>query len=157
MKKLTPFLIGSLLMFGAVACDNAAKTSDSAPANPNEAVQTPDTRATEAAQQDAQSETRRDQLNADIRAREERENIAGGGDTKRAASDLASEVRSKLEANIPNGALTVEAEENGTVTVGGTVNNKDQLNKIERLAKEIRGVKQVVVKAAIAAPTQQNR
>lgn len=157
MKKLTPFLIGSLLIFGAVACNDAEKTSETAPNNPNEAVQRPDAQATEAAQKDAQSQTRRDQLNADIRAREQRENIAGGGDTERDEDDLASEVRSKLEANIPNGALTVEAEDNGTVTVGGTVNNQDQLNKIERLAKEIRGVKKVVVKAAIAPPTKQNR
>lgn len=157
MKKLTPLLISSLLIFGAVACNDAEKTSETAPANPNEAVQRPDAQATEAAQKDAQSQVRRDQLNADIRAREERTNIAGGDATNRDEDDLASEVRSKLEANIPNGALTVEAEENGTVTVGGTVNNKDQFDKIERLAKEIRGVKKVVVKAVIAPPTQQNR
>jgi osmotically-inducible protein OsmY len=155
MKKLTPFLLGSLLFFGAVACeDNTARTSDSAPSNPNEAAEAPDARATETAQQDAQSQTRRDQLNADIRAREERDKIASGGDANRAASDLASEVRSKLEANIPGGALTVEAEDTGVVTVGGTVNNQDQLNKIEPLAKEIRGVTQVVVKAAVAPPAQ---
>lgn len=156
MKKLTPILISSLLFFGAVACNNTERTSESAPANPNEAVERPDAQATEAAQKDAQSETRRRQLNADIRAREQRNN-ATGGDTQRATGDLASEVRSKLEANIPNGALTVEAAENGTVTVGGTVNNQDQLNKIAPLSKEIKGVKQVVVKAVVAPPTQQNR
>ncbi|MBD2204091.1 BON domain-containing protein [Calothrix sp. FACHB-1219] len=153
MKKLTPVLISSLLIFGAVACNNTEKTSQSAPANPNEAVERPDAQATEAAQKDAQSETRRRQLNSDIRAREQRNN-ATGGDTQRATGDLASEVRSKLEANIPNGALTVEAAENGTVTVGGTVNNQDQLNKIAPLSKEIKGVKQVVVKAVVAPPTQ---
>ncbi|MBD2357784.1 BON domain-containing protein [Tolypothrix sp. FACHB-123] len=153
MKKFTPILISSLLIFGAVACDNTERTSESAPANPNEAVERPDAQATEAAQNDAQSELRRRQLNADIRAREQRNN-ATGGDTQRAAADLASEVRSKLEANIPNGALTVEAAENGTVTVGGTVNNQDQLNKIAPLSKEIKGVKQVVVKAVVAPPTQ---
>ncbi|OUL28660.1 BON domain-containing protein [Nostoc sp. 106C] len=151
MKKLTPFLIGSLLMFSAVACDNGAKTSESAPNNPNEAVQTPSAKATEAAQQDAQSETRRRQLNSDIRAREQRNNTTGG-DADRATGDLASEVRSKLEANIPNGALTIDAAKDGTVTVGGTVNNQQQLAKIEPLAKQIKGVKKVVVKAAIAPP-----
>ncbi|BAY12781.1 BON domain-containing protein [Calothrix sp. NIES-2098] len=156
MKKLTPFLISSLLIFGAVACNNTEKTSESAPNNPNEAVQRPSPEATEAAQKDAQSETRRRQLNSDIRAREQRNN-AGGGDTKRAEDDLASEVRSKLEANIPNGALTVEAAKDGTVTVGGTVNNKDQLAKIEPLSKQIKGVTKVVNKAAVAPPTQQNR
>ncbi|MBW4560958.1 MAG: BON domain-containing protein [Mojavia pulchra JT2-VF2] len=155
MKKLTPFLITGLLVFGAAACSNdTARTSDAAPDNPNEAVQAPSPQTTEASQRDAQSEVRRRQLNSDIRAREERENIAGGGDTNRAAADLASEVRSKLEANIPKSALTVEAAENGTVTVGGTVNNQQELDKIERLAKEIKGVTQVVVKAAVAPPVQ---
>jgi len=153
MKKLTPFLISSLLIFGAAACDQGAKTSESAPNNPNEAVQTPSAQATEAAQQDAQSETRRRQLNSDIRAREQRHNTSGA-DTNRAKGDLASEVRSKLEANIPNGALIVEAAKDGTVTVGGTVNNQQQLAKIEPLSKEIKGVKKVVVKAAIAPPKQ---
>lgn len=154
MQKLTPFLISCLLVFGAVACQNPSKTSESAPNNPNEAAQTPDVKATEAAQQDAQSEVRRRQLNQDIRAREERNKIAGN-ETERATGDLASEVRSKLEANIPNGALTVKATENGTVTVGGTVTNQDQLAKIEPLAKEIKGVKNVEVKATVAQPKQQ--
>lgn len=153
MQKLTPFLISFLLVFGAVACQNPSKTSESAPNNPNEAAQAPDVQATEAAQQDAQSEVRRRQLNQDIRAREERNKIAGN-ETNRATGDLASEVRSKLEANIPNGALTVQATENGTVTVGGTVTNQQQLAKIEPLAKEIKGVKNVEVKATVAQPQQ---
>jgi osmotically-inducible protein OsmY len=152
MKKLTPFLISCFLVFGAAACQNPSKTAQSAP-DPNEAVQAPIPQATEAAQQDAQSELRRRQLNQDIRAREER-NLATGGDTDRAAADLASEVRSKLEANIPDGLLTVNATKDGTVTVSGTVNNQDQLAKIEPLAKEIKGVTNVVVKATVAPPTR---
>jgi len=151
MQKLTPFLISCLLVFGVAACDNTSKTSESAPSNPNEAPQSPSVQTTEASQTDAQSEVRRKQLEADIRAREQRNN-ATGGDTQRAAGDLSSEVRSKLEANIPKGQLTVEAADNGTVTVGGTVNNQQELAKIEPLAKEIKGVKIVIVKATVAPP-----
>ncbi|AFY34684.1 BON domain-containing protein [Calothrix sp. PCC 7507] len=151
MKKLTPFLISCVLVFGAAACETTSKTTESAPNNPNEAAQAPSPQATQAAQEDAQSETRRRQLNEDIRAREQRSNITGG-DTDRAKGDLASEVRSKLEANIPNGQLTISAEKDGTVTVGGTVNNQQQLAKIEPLAKEIKGVKNVIVKATVAPP-----
>ncbi len=151
MQKLTPFLISCLLVFGVAACDNASKTSESAPNNPNEAPQAPTAKTTEASQNDAQSEVRRRQLNEDIRAREQRNN-ATGGDTDRAAGDLSSQVRSKLEANIPKGQLTVNATDNGTVTVGGTVNNQQELAKIEPLAKEIKGVKTVVVKATVAPP-----
>lgn len=150
MQKLTPFLISCLLVFGVAACQDTAKTTVTAPA-PNEAPEAPSTQATQAAQEDAQSEVRRRQLDADIRAREQRNN-ATGGDTQRATGDLASEVRSKLEANIPKGQLTVDAAEDGTVTVAGTVNNQQELAKIERLAKEIKGVKTVVVKATVAPP-----
>jgi osmotically-inducible protein OsmY len=152
MKKLTPFLISCALVFGAAACQEAEKTTQSAPDTPAQNVQAPSVEETQAAQQDAQSQVRRDQLNSDIRAREQRNNVTGG-DTQRAEDDLESEVRSKLEANIPNGQLTVEAEENGTVTVGGTVNNDTQLAKIDPLAREIKGVKNVVVKATVAPPT----
>jgi len=151
MQKLTPVLISCLLVFGVAACDNASKTSQSAPNNPNEAPQSPNVQTTEASQKDAQSEVRRKQLDADIRAREQRNN-ATGGDTQRAEGDLSSEVRSKLEANIPKGQLTVEAADDGTVTVGGTVNNQQELAKIEPLAKEIKGVKIVIVKATVAPP-----
>ncbi|MEH1851515.1 MAG: BON domain-containing protein [Nostoc sp.] len=151
MQKLTPFLISTLLMFGVAACDNASKTSESAPNNPNEAPQTPTAKTTEASQKDAQSEVRRRQLNEDIRAREQRNNTTGG-DTTRAKGDLASEVRSKLEANIPKGALTVNAADGGVVTVAGTVTTQQELAKIETLAKQIKGVKTVVVKATVATP-----
>ncbi|MEH2117487.1 BON domain-containing protein [Nostoc sp.] len=151
MQKLTPFLISGLLVFGVAACDNASKTSESAPNNPNEAPQTPTAQTTQASQQDAQSDVRRRQLNEDIRAREQRSNITGG-DTQRAKGDLKSEVRSKLEANIPKSQLTVDAAENGTVTVAGTVSNQQELGKIEPLAKQIKGVKSVVVKATVLAP-----
>ncbi|MBW4643850.1 MAG: BON domain-containing protein [Goleter apudmare HA4340-LM2] len=151
MKKLTPFIFSCLLVLGAAACADTAKTTQSAPENPTEAVQAPSPKTTEAAQEDAESELRRRQLNQDIRAREQRNNVTGG-DADRAVGDLASEVRSKLEANIPDGQLTVNAEDNGTVTVGGTVNNQQQLAKIEPLAKEIKGVKNVVVTARVAPP-----
>ena len=151
MKNLTPFLITCLLVFGAAACDNTAKTSDTANESTTTVAETPNQGETQAAKSDAQSEIRRNQLNSDIRAREQRNNT-DGGDTQRAAGDLKSEVRSKLEANIPNGHLTVDATDDGTVTVSGTVPVADQLQKIDTLAREIKGVKNVVVKATVAPP-----
>lgn len=152
MKKIAPIAVGILLALGTAACENPAKTSADAPSS-TETVssQVPDSTSTEAAQNDAQSELRRRQLNEDIRAREQRNNVTGG-DTDRATGDLESQVRSKLEANIPNGALAVKAEENGTVTVSGTVAKQDQLAKIAPLAKEIKGVTAVDVKATVVAP-----
>ncbi|NJR75817.1 MAG: BON domain-containing protein [Scytonema sp. CRU_2_7] len=151
MKKLTPFLISCVLLFGATACQNPSRTSADAPDTTKQVTEIPSPETTEAALKDAQSEVRRDQLNADIRAREQRNNQFNDGSAiNRAARDIESEVRSKLEANIPNGHLTVAASENGTVTVSGTVTNKDQLAKIDRLSKEIKGVTKVVNKATVA-------
>ena len=72
----------------------------------------------------------------------------GGDSQKRVEGDLASEVRSKLEANIPRGKLTITAK-NAEVTVSGVVRTQDELNKIKPLAMEIKGVRSVVVKAVI--------
>ncbi|MBD2181414.1 BON domain-containing protein [Aerosakkonema funiforme] len=174
MKKLTPFILSGLLMFGAVACE-ASKTSSDAPNNAGEANRAdqvsdnnantnpnatntaeqtnkaPDADSVKATQEDAQNKVRRAQANNDIRAREQRNNITGG-DVQRADSDLASEVRSKLEVNIQKGQLTVDAED-GAVTVAGTVPTQQDLAKIDTLAKEIKGVKSVVNKATVAQAT----
>jgi osmotically-inducible protein OsmY len=152
MKRLTTVLLSGVLMFGAAACTNS-KTAADAPGSVNES---PAARAPEDVNQakaDAQSEVRRDQLNADIRAREQRNNVTGGDDI-RAEGDLESQVRSKLEANIPASALVVKADD-GAVTISGTVTKQDQIAKIEPLAKQIKGVKKVTVKATVAATKAQ--
>jgi osmotically-inducible protein OsmY len=88
-------------------------------------------------------------LESDIRAREQR-NDATGDSTKRPDSDLASEVRSKLEANIPKGNLTIESKD-ANIVVSGTVPMLDDLTKIKSLAMEIKGVKTVTIKATVAS------
>ena len=140
MSKLTGFLLGSVLLFGAVGCD-VARTSADAPTSDSGQVE--DASNVKATQEDSTSEIRRKQLNADIRAREQRNNIAGDR-TKRADSDLESEVRAKIEANIPRSKLTVEAED-GAVMVRGTVPDREEYDTIEPLAKEILGVDSVNV------------
>lgn len=147
-------LLLNLLLVGSISACNEAKTSSDAPSSTgnsaavssenNSPVSTKNDQATK---DDAQSDTRKKQLNADIRAREQRNNVAGDPQ-KRTEGDLASEVRSKLEANIPNGKLTIVAN-NAQVTVSGTVKTQEQLDKIKPLAMEIKGVNSVMVKAVI--------
>ncbi len=147
-KIVTSFLVGFLLIT-ASAC-NEAKTTTEAPApnSSNSSAPIAQSGNTEDAKTDAQSDTRAKQLEADIRAREQR-NQVGGDQQKRDDSDLASEVRSKLEANIPGGNLTVVAKD-AVLTVSGTVPKPDQLPKIQKLGMEIKGVKSVMVKAVVA-------
>jgi chromosome segregation ATPase len=148
MKKITLLILSSILFVGAATCSDIAKTSADAPNSTKKTGESPTAETTQSGQNDATSKVRRDQLNSDIRANEQR-NDATNGDINRADGDLSSEVRSKLEANIPNGNLTVDAKD-GAVVVSGTVPTQEQLDKIEPLAKEIKGVMNVNVAAKVA-------
>ncbi|WP_414621885.1 BON domain-containing protein [Calothrix sp. CCY 0018] len=150
MKKLATLVLGSILLFGSAACDNnTAKTSADAPDSINGSVEQAGT--VEETLEDGSSEIRQDQLNADIRAREQRNDIVGD-QTDRADADIASEVRSKLEANIPRAKLIVEAKD-GAVSIAGTVPDQKEYETVEPLAKEILGVKSVKTDVKVVPPT----
>jgi osmotically-inducible protein OsmY len=158
MKNLLGLLIGGFLVVGAVSCSEPpSRTSADAPDSTQENVNAPTKEASQTTQSDATSDTRERQIESDIRAREQRNNVTGG-DADRADADLESEVRGKLEANLPASQLTVDAKE-GDVTVVGTVPTQEQLSKIPTLAQEIKGVKSVKVNAKVApaqsAPNKQ--
>jgi hyperosmotically inducible periplasmic protein len=128
MNKLSVFLLSGLLMLGATACDSA-RTSSEAPTTT--------------------------QNNADIRAREQRNDMLNDGSAEgRDDDDLTSEVRSKLEANLPASALVVDTED-GIVTISGTVPTQEQYDRIAVLAQEIKGVRSLDIKAKVA-PAQTN-
>ena len=120
MNKITkmgftlPLLLGLLLTVTISACQEA-KTTANAPDSTNTNGEISTEEQSDNTQDDAESQTRRRQLNQDIRAREQRNNMVGDPQ-ERAEADFASEVRSKLEANIPRGKLTVVAN-NAEVTV----------------------------------------
>lgn len=147
MKKLTSVLISSLLLIGTGACNNVAKTSDQAPESTNQTAQAPEADKAQDINKDASDETRRRQLNSDIRAREQRNQMAGEK-ADRSDDDIKSEVRSKLEANLPASQLTVDAKD-GNVSISGTVPTQPQYQRIEPLAKEIYGVKSVAVNVKV--------
>lgn len=151
MKSLSTVVLSSFLVFSAVAC-GPAKTNVESPNSTNTTTEAPAQDTAQKTQNDATSQVRRDQLNSDIRAREQRNNVTGG-DVDRADGDLKSEVRSKLEANLPASQLAVDAKD-GAVTVSGTVPTQEQLNRIDSLAKEIKGVQSVTVNAVVAPATQ---
>ena len=150
MKKITPFLLGLTVLFGAAACQDLAQTDSDAPGSLDGSVDDP--AQVQDTYEDSRSDVRRDQLDSDIRAREERTD-AFGDPTDRSDSDLASEVRSKLEANIPRGKLAVDSED-GVVTVVGTVPNQQRYDSIVPLAREIRGVQDVRVDVQIVEPAE---
>ncbi len=147
MNKLTIFLLGSTLLFGAVGCDTA-RTSADAPDSVDETVEEP--AQVEETLEDAQSEIRQEQLSSDIRAREQRNDVLGEQE-ERDDSDLESEIRAKLEADIPRSKLTVDAED-GNVTIVGTVPSEKEYSTIEPLAQEITGVNSVDIEQVEIVP-----
>ncbi|MDJ0515159.1 MAG: BON domain-containing protein [Trichodesmium sp. MO_231.B1] len=149
MKNLTSLLLGSILLLGAVGCETA-RTSADAPGNLND--QTENINTVEETLEDANSEIRQAQLDADIRAREQRNKVFGN-EQERADTDIISEVRAKLEANIPRSKLVVTAED-GKVNIAGTVTNQKEYETIEPLAKEIKGVEAVSMDVKIVSPEQ---
>jgi hyperosmotically inducible periplasmic protein len=149
MNKFSLFILSSFLMLGAAAC-TSSQTSQQAPASTQDSPQVLDRNEAKEVQDDATSETRRNQANADIRAREQRNNALNNGQAAdRDDDDIESEVRSKLETNLPASALVVDTED-GIVSVSGTVPTQQQLEKIATLAKEIKGVRTVNVTAKVA-------
>lgn len=158
MNKLIVPLLSGILLFGAVACNDTAKTGQQAPEGPGAKVETPTTGEAQKTQEDATGQVRRDQLNSDIRAREQRGEMVNDGQAKRNDGDLQSEVRSKLEANLPASVLAVKSKD-GVVTVSGTVPTQEQYNRIQPLALEIDGVREVKVDARVqpAQPESQTQ
>ncbi len=148
MKKFIPLLISGLLMTSTLGCTSAS-TNTNTPDAAKESTKTPDKQTAKEAQGDAMSDTRKDQLESDIRSREQR-NDAGSSQMMRADGDLESEIRSKLEANLPASQLTVDAKD-GVVTITGTVPTQEQLSKVKPLAMEIKGAKSIVDKTTVAA------
>jgi hyperosmotically inducible periplasmic protein len=152
MKKLTPFLLGSLLLFGVAACNDVAKTSADAPNSTERVGNVPDADSAQTTQRDANRDVRDAQIQADERVRQQR-NQAAGNDAEIADGDVESLVRNRLEKQLPSGNLAVDSEE-GVVTISGTVTSKADLDRIDEIAQEVQGVKSVKVNATVAQPTQ---
>lgn len=147
MNKFTLLCLTGVLGLGVSACGDVARTSTSAPDSINEVGNPPDLDTVLKNKSDATNPTRRAQANADIRAREQRYNVFRKG-KERSDRNVQSEVRSKLEVNLPTSQLAIQANQ-GIVTVTGYVQTQDNLERIEPLAREIRGVRDVNVQAEV--------
>ena len=151
MNKLTLFLLSGTLLFAGVGCD-VARTSGDAPDSVDEEAVVEDPGEVEETLDDATSEVRQEQLSSDIRAREQRNDVIGDQEV-RDDSDLESEIRAKLEANIPRAKLTVDAEE-GNVAIIGTVPSQEEYDTILPLAQEITGVNEVSMEVEVIPSTE---
>lgn len=148
MKNLTTLLLTTIVGLSVTACANVARTNPGAPRSIDTVGEAPNLDTVLRNKSDSSSPIRRAQANSDIRAREQRYNVFRQGEGKRSDRNVQSEVRSKLEVNLPMSQLTVQSND-GVVTVVGYVQTREELERIEPLAKEIRGVRDVNVQAQI--------
>ncbi|BAY87486.1 transport-associated protein [Calothrix parasitica NIES-267] len=145
MKKFIPLLISGILVTGAVGCgEESAKTGSENPGATNEALQ-PSAREA--------SETENQPLGQPGAESAPIDPTAATEGTDPLASDLSKEVSKKLKENLPASNLEVKEQE-GVVTVGGTVSSQEELQQVEPLTKGVKGVKGVNVEANVdgAAP-----
>ena len=151
MKIFTDLLLTTLLISSATIIgytnyyQNLAKTSNQAPnsiiSNGNRLTSYEELKNS----LDATSSVRQAQANADIRVREQR-HLFFSREKSKSDRNLASQVRSQLELNLPTASLAVKSNQ-GVVTVAGIVGKKAQLDEIVTLAHEIEGVIDVKVNA----------
>ncbi|GBE92517.1 BON domain-containing protein [Nostoc cycadae] len=144
MKKLVPFIISSILLVGAFGCQetpkDAAKTpntnNESSPASVKPASQT--TQTTDKAPKTTTEKTA-ETKNTPV--------------TTKSESELKKEVTKKLKADLPNNQLEVEAKA-GDIVIKGTAASSTELQKAEKLVKEVQGVKSVKVEAKVLVPNK---
>lgn len=147
MKKFLPFLVTGIVAVGAVACQEETRTGSEVPGETNEAVSPSAKEASETAQTptDESAAVPGTELNQDPTAP-----LGAGTDT--AETEISSAVNQKLSEALPTSNLKAEDVE-GVVTIKGTVPSSEELQQIEPLTKEVKGVKGVNIEANVdAAP-----
>lgn len=147
MKKFIPLLITGILVAGAVGCtEESADTGSENPTATNEVLQPS---AREASETESLNQPL-DQPGAVPEAEKAPIDPTAltGTQESLTESDLSKEVGKKLKENLPTSKLEVKDQE-GVITVGGTVSSKEELKKIAPLAKEVKGVEGVNVEANV--------
>lgn len=142
MKKFIPFLVSGILLIGAVGCgEKAAKTGSEEPSATNEALQSSgrEVSGVEDSNQPEAETAPTDPTDADSTENPQE-------------SNLSKEVSEKLKEYLPTSNLEVNEQE-GIVTVGGTVTSQEELQEIEPLTKEVEGVKSVNIEAKVGDNT----
>lgn len=144
MKKLIPLLISSILVVGAFGCQETPKDAAKNPSTNNE--------ASEASAQPASVTTQTtDKISTTTTPKTAATKNATA--TTKSETELKNEVTKKLKASLPNNKLEVEAKA-GEIVIKGTAASPDELQKAEKLVKEVPGVKGVKVEAKVLLPNK---
>lgn len=134
MKTLISLLVSSFLVVGAFGCQEA-------PSSNNGGTQAPIKQTSET------SKTREKTtpgITTDTKAKTETKKTLATP----TEDNLKAAVTKKLQLGIPGNKLVVENKA-GEITLKGTANSLAELEKAEKLAKEVTGVKEVEVEAKV--------
>ncbi|MCC5639171.1 BON domain-containing protein [Nostoc sp. CHAB 5844] len=143
MKKLIPFLISSILVVGAFGCQDS-KDAAKNPSNNNETSQPsakPASQTTQTTDKTPKTTTEKTAATKNTTA------------TTKSESELKNEVTKKLKKSLPNNKLKVEAKADDIV-IKGTAASGAELQKAEKLVKEVKGVKSVKMEAKVLLPNK---
>jgi hyperosmotically inducible periplasmic protein len=132
MKNLIPVIISGILLVGAFGCQETSNNASQTPQNTSAASPLTAKPASVTTQITGKTEK-----------------------TAATKSDgaLKTEVAKKLKESLPSNKLAVESK-SGEVVIKGTAASQAELQKAEKLVKEVKGVKSVKVEAKVQPPNK---
>lgn len=139
MKNLVPLLISGILVVGAFGCQANPKDTSKAPQNIGAASPLTAKPASQTTQLPGKTE----------------KTSATKNTTETTKSDgvLKTEVAKKLKEGLPSNKLEIETKA-GEIVIKGTAASQAELQKAEKLAKEVKGVKSVKIEAKVQPPNK---
>ncbi|MBD2494228.1 BON domain-containing protein [Nostoc sp. FACHB-280] len=143
MKKLFPLIISSILLVSAFGCqENHQDTAKSSTNNPtSQASAKPASQTTQTTGKTPKNTTEKTAVTKNTPV------------TTKSEDELKSEITKKLKAELQNNKLEVENKA-GDVVIKGTATSNAELQKAEKLVKEVKGVKNVKVEAKVVIPNK---
>jgi hypothetical protein len=142
MKNLIPFLIGGILVVGAFGCQSSPQDAAKSPQNIVPASPLPPVPVKPASQTTPITDkTEKTAATKNTNA------------TTKSESALKTEVAKKLKESLPSNKLEVEAKAD-EIVIKGTAASQAELEKAEKLAKEVKGVKSVKIEAKVLPPNK---
>ncbi|EAZ89337.1 Transport-associated protein [Crocosphaera chwakensis CCY0110] len=137
MKRLMVLaVVTSFSLLGLIACSVPNENSD----NRNNSNVIPGDKET----------IRENQLESDVRARKQREDLSGDEDSQDgsivADNQLRQTVQNELDQQLPGNKLEVSSE-NGTVTISGEANSAEEMERVKSITNNVEGVRRVNLKA----------
>jgi hypothetical protein len=146
MKKLVTFVVSACLLVGTLGCQEAVKNTSETLSPTNGTAKTPAKPATQTTQTKDKTlkSTEKSTTTPDSKVKTDKQNNTATTSEK----DLENAVSKKLQKGLPGNKLEVENKQ-GEITIKGKAASKEELEKAEKLVKQVKGVNNVKVEAEV--------